>query len=88
MGVVVGLGANARPGRPRSSSSRTVTVTSREGSLIPDFYQASAYLVWLLDERECVAEVGRERVFGGEDVLAGADLYGAVAAGGTDELLD
>ena len=30
----------------------------------------------------------RQRVFGGEDVLAGADLDGAVAAGGADELLD
>ena len=45
-------------------------------------------LAWLLDECEGVAEVGREWVFGGEDVLAGADLDGAVAAGGADELLD
>jgi hypothetical protein len=38
--------------------------------------------------REGVAEVGRERVFGGDGVLAGADLDGAVAAGGPDEFLD
>jgi hypothetical protein len=41
-----------------------------------------------LDKGEGVAEVGRERVFGGEDVLAGADLHGAIPAGGADELLD
>jgi hypothetical protein len=35
-----------------------------------------------------VAEVGRERVFGGEDVLAGADLDGAITACSTDEFLD
>jgi hypothetical protein len=34
----------------------------------------------LIDEREGVAEVGWERVFGGEDVLAGPDLGGAVVA--------
>jgi hypothetical protein len=35
-----------------------------------------------------VAEFWRERVFYGEDVLAGADLDGAVSAGGADEFLD
>src|SRR5271166_4607512 len=54
----------------------------------PDFYQASAHLFRLLDEGEGVAEVGREWVFGGEGVVAGADLDGAVAAGGSDEFLD
>ena len=34
------------------------------------------------------AEIGRQRVFGGEGVAPGADLDGAVAAGGADELLD
>jgi hypothetical protein len=37
---------------------------------------------------EGVAEVGRERVLGGDGVLAGADLDRAVAAGGADEFLD
>jgi hypothetical protein len=45
-------------------------------------------LSWLLDEREGLAEVGRERVFGGEGVMAGADLDGALTAGGPDEFLD
>jgi len=43
---------------------------------------------WLPDECEGVAEVWRERVFGGDGVLAGTDLDGAVAAGGADEFLD
>jgi hypothetical protein len=43
---------------------------------------------WPFDECEGVAEAGRERVFGGEGVLAGADLDGAVAAGGADEFPD
>ena len=42
----------------------------------------------LLDECEGVAEVGRERVFGGEGVVAGADLDGAVSACRADEFLD
>jgi hypothetical protein len=42
----------------------------------------------LLDEGEGVSEVGWERVFGGEDVLVCADLHGAVASGGADELPD
>jgi hypothetical protein len=42
----------------------------------------------LPDEGEGVAEVGRERVFGGEDVVSGADLDGSVAAGGADEFVD
>jgi hypothetical protein len=46
------------------------------------------HLLQLPDERQGVAEVGQERVFGGKGVLAGADLHGAVAAGGADELLD
>jgi hypothetical protein len=45
-------------------------------------------VVGLLDEVEGVAEVGRERVLGGDGVLAGADLDRAVAAGGADEFLD
>lgn len=40
------------------------------------------------DERECGAEVVGEGVLGGEGLLAGADLDGAVAAGGADEPAD
>lgn len=35
-----------------------------------------------------MAQVGWQRVRGGESVVAGADLDGAVAAGGAGELLD
>jgi hypothetical protein len=42
----------------------------------------------LLDEGGSVSEVGRERVFGGEEVLADLDLDGAVAAGGAGEFPD
>jgi hypothetical protein len=37
---------------------------------------------------EGVAEVGWQRVLGGQDVMAGADLDGALAARGADEALD
>jgi hypothetical protein len=42
----------------------------------------------LPDEGDGVAEVGREPIFGGEDVLAGADLDGAIQARCADELPD
>ena len=52
--------------------------------LLPEFYRFSAPAE-LLDEGEGVTQVGRARVFGGEGVLADADLDGAVSAGGADE---
>src|ERR1700729_3369532 len=66
------------------SDSRVLAV----GDELLTFIRLVRTSFWLLDEGEGVAEVGRERVFGGEDVLAGADLHGAVAAGGADELLE
>ena len=50
------------------------------------WHQAVTCTLWLLDEGQGVAQVGLERVLGGEDVLAGADLDGAVVAGSADEL--
>jgi hypothetical protein len=61
-------------------------VGGEAGLYLFSFLTASNPSVATLDEREGFAEVGRERVFGGEDVLAGADLDGAVAAGSADEL--
>jgi hypothetical protein len=45
-------------------------------------------IAWSRDERKRAAYVRREWAFTGEDVLPGADLDGAVAAGGADEFLD
>src|ERR1700722_364907 len=52
------------------------------------WHQAVTCTLWLLDEGQGVAQVGLERVLGGDDVLADADLDGAVAAGRADEPLD
>ena len=42
----------------------------------------------LVDEGEGATEVGRERVFGGEEVLADLDLNGTAVTGGADEFPD
>jgi hypothetical protein len=53
------------------------------------WHQAVTCTLCLLDEGQGVAQVGLERVLGGEDVLAGADLDGAVAAAvRTNRLMD
>ena len=59
--------------------SEALAVGGEAGLYLFSFLTASNPSVATLDEREGFAEVGRERVFGGEDVLAGADLDGAVA---------
>ena len=71
---------------PNIASWLGVQVTQSYAVLVPDFYRLVRTLFWLFDEGECVAEVGRQWVFGGEGVVAGADLDGAVAAGGADEV--
>ena len=57
-----------------------------EGGLRPDmtfdWRSTRACLLPLLDQGEGVAEVGREQVFGGEDVLAGAAFILNVAVAG------
>src|SRR6476659_7374506 len=53
----------------------------------PDFCQL-VRTFRLGDQVERLAEIGREWVLGGEDLQAGADLDGAVAAGGVYEPAD
>ena len=60
-----------RHSRGRARSPLAFASAIQALAVSPDFYQVSAHL-GLLDEGEGVAEVGRERVFGGEGVLAGA----------------
>jgi hypothetical protein len=70
-------------------ADRQVSEPSKVGFVRPDFNQFQyASRFGLLDEGEGIAEVWRQRVFGGEGVVADTDLDGAVAAGGADELPD
>ena len=64
-----------------------VTAADRRKLSRPAFDQPSAQSRDS-DEREGVSELRREGVLGGEDLIANADLDGAVAPRGPDELLD
>jgi hypothetical protein len=59
----------------------------RRGGRSPELAQVSAQLAGLVDGVEGLTEVLGKRVGGGDDVLAGLDLDGAVAAGSLDDFL-